>query len=299
MGQYYCILNVDKKQQLQPRDYDNFLKLTEWSYDINPMVLAMMNLLGGAWKGDRVFVVGDYASPDNPKDLWYEPLKKALSDLGMKKMYDEAGDKFQRILPEKSDENNASDKTDPRASIEDQGFRYIYNHSTKQFIDLSKCPIEWIWYDPEAKKPGVTRIAPLPLLLAMGNGQGGGDYYGRNSALVGTWCATVSSIEVAKSLLEGKDGYVELTPDFTENKEIIPYTELAASLAGARDQYIDEYLSILEESPKGENTRAYTALSKIGVSKKQANTMLAKRAEQRKRIELEAVAIEAQEKEVE
>lgn len=39
------------------------------------------------------------------------------------------------------------------------------------------------------------RIHPLPLLTAIGNGLGGGDYYGINTDDVGTWAWNEISVE--------------------------------------------------------------------------------------------------------
>jgi len=56
-------------------------------------------------------------------------------------------------------------------------YSYILNHSKKMYI---------------TKKDKV--IHPLPLLTAEGNGNGGGDYYGENKNIVGTWARDVISI---------------------------------------------------------------------------------------------------------
>ena len=57
-------------------------------------------------------------------------------------------------------------------------------------------------------------INPLPLLITMGNGRGGGDYGNyENEHLVGSWCDSIASVEITK---EPKDelGYEEYHPDF-------------------------------------------------------------------------------------
>ncbi len=57
-------------------------------------------------------------------------------------------------------------------------------------------------------------INPLPLLIAMGNGRGGGDYGNpKNDDLVGTWCDSISSIEITKEPLDHLE-YEEFHPDF-------------------------------------------------------------------------------------
>lgn len=219
MGQYYKIVNVDKKEFLEPWSFNNGAKLTEWSYDRNPMVLAMMNLLAGDWKGDRVFVVGDYAEDDDVNEPCYETLRDLINELGIR---DEVVDSYPDSVYKYATRNYEK----VYFYTVDLGYRYIYNHALKQVIYLEKCPIEWTWLDKEEKKAYITKFAPLPLLLAMGNGRGGGDYYKGNNGFeyVGSWCSTVSDIEVTRETIEGIE-YEEFAPDFTERKQMIPYTE--------------------------------------------------------------------------
>ena len=54
-------------------------------------------------------------------------------------------------------------------------------------------------------------IIPLPLLVSEGNERGGGDYYGNNKELCGTWARDCISVE--KTI---PDDFVELKCDFYE-----------------------------------------------------------------------------------
>jgi hypothetical protein len=56
-------------------------------------------------------------------------------------------------------------------------YNFIINHTKKEYI---------------IKKNNI--IHPLPLLTAEGNGLGGGDYYGKNVNLIGSWARDVISI---------------------------------------------------------------------------------------------------------
>lgn len=167
MGQNYIVVNVDKRLQLLPFDYNNGLKLMEWSYNRNCMVLALMNLLGGDWKCDRVYVAGEYADKDNPEYPYHQAIKKVLEELGTDNLYSYARKNFNRVLPDRVVENSGirldgdADPAEIRGCTEDLGYRYIYNHATRKFIDISKCPIEWTRYDVKADKGYVTKIAPL------------------------------------------------------------------------------------------------------------------------------------------
>ena len=90
MGQYYIVANIDKKEYMRS---NGGVKLMEWSYNRNPLVLNLMKKLANEWKNDRVFVAGDYAlSKDridkdkNPieKDYDYEILEKIEKELSKK-----------------------------------------------------------------------------------------------------------------------------------------------------------------------------------------------------------------------
>lgn len=236
MGQYYHIFNLDKRQQLLPFDYDNGLKLMEWSYNKNCLVLALMNLLTDEWKGDRVYVIGDYADLSDKDEVWAPVYEKLLQELGGTDDNDTVYnlcDVFERVLPDHTlrdrplyHEENYSRHAAITACTQDTGIRYVYNHTLKNFVDLTKCPIDWTYVDETGALIPVS-IAPLPLLLAMGNGRGGGDYRNeQNENLLGGWCETVTSIEVAQDKLPGTEHYTEFRPNFTENDPLIPYDSL-------------------------------------------------------------------------
>jgi hypothetical protein len=85
-----------------------------------------------------------------------------------------------------ADNEAGSDKNLYSMCDEDGGFNntckllsypYIVNHTKKVYINKN------------------SSLHPLPLLTAEGNGRGGGDYNGPNSAMVGTWARDVISME--------------------------------------------------------------------------------------------------------
>lgn len=218
MGQYYKVVNADKKLYFTPWEVGgNGAKLMEWSYNRNEMVLALMNLLANEWKGDRVYVVGDYAEANNEKEPCYEAVKALEEEMGLpdgeiSSVYVYASEKFRNISA--------------LVDTEDRGLRYIYNHRTKQFVDTAKCPIEWTWYSKDEKKTYINKIAPIPLLLAMGNGRGCGDFHSQHIGYeyVGSWCSSVQDIEITADKIDGLE-YEEFAPSFTEQKEVVPYTD--------------------------------------------------------------------------
>lgn len=74
---------------------------------------------------------------------------------------------------------------------------YIVNHTKKVFIDKNNLKND---------------IHPLPILTAEGNGRGGGDYYGKNNHLAGTWARDIITMEYENPT----EPYTEFSPDFSE-----------------------------------------------------------------------------------
>lgn len=78
MGQYYYIVNLDKKEFLHPHKFDDGLKLMEFGQSASGTLLGLTILLAdgnnrgggdirsddpliGSWAGDRIVIAGDYA----------------------------------------------------------------------------------------------------------------------------------------------------------------------------------------------------------------------------------------------
>ena len=104
---------------------------------------------------------------------------------------------------EENDENNLyglvkNDGTFYCASPRDTTkYRYIVNHTKKLYVDKLSCKT----------------IHPLPLLVCESNGYGGGDYYGNNKELCGTWARNHISMEKIIP-----DGFTELVCNFYEDE---------------------------------------------------------------------------------
>lgn len=96
MGQYYYVVNVDKKEYLDAHSFGDGLKLLEFGASGGGTMLGLAVLLAqgngrgggdldsespviGSWVGDRVIIAGDYADPwVDPQDLTAgEPEKDA------------------------------------------------------------------------------------------------------------------------------------------------------------------------------------------------------------------------------
>jgi len=76
MGQYFLVVNTDKKEYLMPHNFGSGLKFLEFTSDSNGVLTGLAHLLGqssdpsgmggtdpeitGRWIGDHVVIVGDY-----------------------------------------------------------------------------------------------------------------------------------------------------------------------------------------------------------------------------------------------
>lgn len=221
MGQYYVVVNIDKKEYMEA---ESGVKLMEWSYNRNSLILNLIKKLANEWKNDRVFVVGDYAlSKDRideeigitKKDYDYEILKRIEKELGI---YDKKAGKYNETLYNFADKNFKKINLE---RLEDEEYKYIYNHNKKEFINLEHCPLAWLY--KEKNNYVQVKISPISLLLALGNGMGGGDYWGNNCNMVGKYIDDVQNIEITKEPL--KVDYEEFRPEFYED-DYVPYTEI-------------------------------------------------------------------------
>lgn len=91
MGQYYYVVNVDKKQYLHPHDFGDGLKLMEFGLSGMGTLSGLAILLAdgngrgggdlhsenpiiGSWAGDRIVIAGDYADP------WVDPQESSAGE---------------------------------------------------------------------------------------------------------------------------------------------------------------------------------------------------------------------------
>lgn len=159
MGQYYKIINASKQEILYLNGKSVGGKLTEIAYhrQIDAILMELMTL---HWKGDAVYIIGDYADTTTPNTIYFDALRQICEKFQTDDLYAFAKKHFV------SREVKA---------ISGQ-YRYIYNHELQLYIDNFHCISSNVYKGDWAMK----YISPLILLLAMGNGQGSGDYYGTN-----------------------------------------------------------------------------------------------------------------------
>ena len=183
MGQYYKLMTL-KTRSKEVKNTQNE-KINKWFYAHefdNGLKLMEFSYVGNnlvnafcstlVEEPKIVVCSGDYADPDRKRNL-----------------YDLATDKT---------------KVNPVYYIDvcNKTYQYIINEDTKQFVDVNKA---------KRDKWGM-RVHPLPLLIAEGNGRGGGDY--------STNCPDIDKVGIwARNLIRVSDekpakGYKELKVKF-------------------------------------------------------------------------------------
>jgi hypothetical protein len=201
MGQYYKVVFLAEKQDgskeiirtwIEPFSY----KLMEHSYLDDDFMHIIEYLLSrkGMFYRSRIVWAGDYAEPEEPKEKMsreeaLQHLQSADSDAdepskpNLYQLCQEDGTSLLHAIIQKK-------------LVHGSPLPYLLNHTKKQFVHM--------------RKDG-QQIHPLPLLVSEGNGNGGGDYYGRNQDLCGTWARDVISVDE-----NVPDDYTELVCDFFE-----------------------------------------------------------------------------------
>lgn len=196
MGQYYIIANMDKKEVMTLKGRLQEKKLMEMALD-KTVVSGIMNLLTGKWCKDHVYLIGDYADHDNMDEAYHNVLKE------WKEKYNVYGSLYKFII-----DSFARIEGDPV----NNHYRFIYNHSRKEYIDLHHCQK---CHNDDARISEY--ISPLVLLIAVGNGRGGGDYFNdKNDEFAGSWCDSIHEVEIGKEFRDDLQ-YNEFRPDFCDD----------------------------------------------------------------------------------
>lgn len=136
------------------------LKLMEHSWLENDFVNGVLEAI---WDNpSKVAWVGDYADSDEDFDGHYTE------------------DVYETVWRDERNER----PFDEVPKIHRTGF--IVNHDKGRFVDLERYA-KAAGFNPEWDEGYVWVTHPLPLLTAIGNGRGGGDYRGVNEFMVGMW----------------------------------------------------------------------------------------------------------------
>lgn len=175
MGQYFNPIILDEHGKvvvwMNAQTYNNGLKLVEHAFLRNNFVCTFEYGLSpeGIYHKSRVVWAGDYAS--------FEP--ESETNL------------YQRCT-----EYNMIRPSEKNTSV----YRYLVNHSKRQFVDKSKVPTKDGW-----------TLHPLPMLTAEGHTNA--EYRG-SSRLVGSWARDVISVEREREALAD---YQELVFDLVSD----------------------------------------------------------------------------------
>lgn len=206
MGQYYKVIILGEKpapatsgdcpseQQeeiirvaLRPYNYSQGAKIMEHSYIGNELVSLAEYLLSpiGMFYKSRLVWAGDYADgePSTGQNLYHAAHEPQL-------------------LFSVSKDFDASE------------YRYIVNHTKREFVDKQVCLEHQLARDLDDNKPRLI-VHPLPLLVSEGNGCGGGDYWGPGEDDCGRWARDIISME--RTPPHPEKGYVEFVPKFESN----------------------------------------------------------------------------------
>lgn len=176
MGQYYTpIIKRGKKLEgYCSHHYNTGLKLVEHAYINNCFTETVMAELFD--NPGRLAWVGDYAEENDVKSEFASEFIQA--------------------------ERNFQEKDYSRPESSKSKYQYVINCDKKEYIDIKKyCKI----FDKE----DYVILHPVPLLTAIGNGKGGGDYFGSNMEMIGSWAC--DTIMVTNSLGEETKNYIDIT----------------------------------------------------------------------------------------
>lgn len=162
MGQYYSVIikTPDHKIHYNMRKVRGegyiMAKLMEHSYKETYLMKSVSNVLSNG--KCRLIWCGDYAEPKEVHDASKHKAsyKKAWIDENCQENHDNT------IFTDKKF---------------DFHHKFFVNHSKKVYVS----------FDDYKKDKYGWSICPISLLTAIGNGRGGGDYYGLNEDKVGSW----------------------------------------------------------------------------------------------------------------
>ena len=221
MGQYYAFVNMDKKERIRAHSFGSGLKLMESCYVGNDYMEAASHLLAGPWKGDRVLYCGDYAWDDSDGSACgrlrelaesdpYE-FARSCEDISTRFSSCKGGTQLESFETSDGRQGFRSVPLEGSFDIKPEHYRYIANETKGVFVDREKAPVAWVWVDKGDF--GITRTDPLPLFMAIGNGHGGGDYWGPNQDQVGSWAGD----EIVPTNERPGEGFREIESPFDEN----------------------------------------------------------------------------------
>ena len=251
MGQYYNVeqrykyINIDKRI-IVCANYGLELCKHSWLGN-NSVVIPIKQLVKTEWQGDRVIQLGDcvdgMAASTELREEHLKFIKKIKKEVGMtnnQSLYwdnvADEGETFKKYtLKELFDSYDLKLEYDAEympVTFNEKGqkcscdqFRYLYNTKRKEYVDSFKIFPSYV--EEYKSEINFVKLDAYSLLIAIGNGLGGGDYFGPDENLVGLWATTSDSIIISekspKEYAEENsevENYTELVPLFCEHKPI-------------------------------------------------------------------------------
>jgi len=239
MGQHYKYMNIDKRIIVYAK-YGHELCVHSWLGN-NSVVIPIEQLVKTEWQGDRVIQLGEYAdemaASTELREEHLKFIKKIKKELGMTNDQDlylywgykaDEGKKFKEYtlkeLFDLYDLKLEHDSEGMPIPFNEKGqkcscdqFRYLYNTKRKEYVDSFKILPSYV--DIYKSEILFTKLDAYSLLIAIGNGLGGGDYFGPDENLVGLWATTSDSIIISE---KSPKEYAKENPEVENYKEFIP-----------------------------------------------------------------------------
>ena len=207
MGEYYSWVNVDKKEYLQPGDFDLGQKSIESTWERNKLLQALYELLSTDWKGCHILFLGDEcnAVDDETNEVIKTILKHKEESNCSGYLFDTVYDTYRNVsclfkeaedevrneiriylhmIAEEDDDNDdryippneyGIDTSDPYNGLflrEGKSFKYTINRTKKVFYSLE----ETKFFDRDGTE--IEHIDPLPVLMRYGRSRETGVWLG-------------------------------------------------------------------------------------------------------------------------
>lgn len=198
MGQYYYpVISKNGKDNfvaLRPA-HRGGLKLTEHSWWENPLCNGV---------AQEIY--------KEPAHVWW------CGDYAVDKIYDETAKEFV-IVPETPETSKKvyeaahgddAELSECSAEVFDLTGALLVNHTLRVYMDCEDFHRRMAGKTTWTDDPDMV-MHPLPLMTAIGNGKGGGDYFGVNKEDIGCWAGDLLSVEY-----EAPEGYTEVKFSFYE-----------------------------------------------------------------------------------
>lgn len=257
MGQHYKYMNIDKRIIVYAK-YGHELCVHSWLGN-NSVVIPIEQLVKTEWQGDRVIQLGEYAdemaASTELREEHLKFIKKIKKELGMTNDQDlylywgykaDEGKKFKEYtlkeLFDLYDLKLEHDNEKGQKCSCDQ-FRYLYNTKRKEYVDSFKILPSYIGeYNSEIY---FVKLDAYSLLIAIGNGLGGGDYKGPDDDMIGLWATTSNSIVISslgpKEVLGDVSEYTEITPMFSDDYDWKKHTYVVKNEVLALSDYFNGF----------------------------------------------------------